>query len=459
MKTHPHLPKSSLKSVLQSLTLLGALTLAACAGSKNNPDSAQLLKGVELIQNERGRTIRVDLSASNFNSPNESAASNYAKRAMILFSPATFAESIMMAEQAYLADPKNDEAQLAYFLTRPVAQARGFFLRVQPIIDAAHLKEQEYFERQKRKTQTQFPELYDFLMDRSGGPLMLNEDHVLGFIDQQMRTTQAAHEAIKGIEAEQFVFYFVKVEKGAEGSASCRVELEGNFLIIPGCKNTTLLEKELDRSDLLAIRHSLAGQLVLQIVSSGYDATGLISAYQLQPDSNQKLVNHLLRVPQFGQRRGNGWQKLIPLGADLVPALKSAYRLSETLCSRSERFLVSDCAFRSSQKAASRFDLAAQIVDVGLSGGMIPAWAEKERLTHIQVDPTELRPVEQVEFTIQARNFIDRATNLKAFQPRAYDQSGEVTEILDGSLVGTLQGLSVNDILLQRSERKSASRQ
>lgn len=443
--------------LLSTCLITAALGLTACqANNRPAEDSGELLKGVNWVPHESGRQLRVDLSTPDSTAD---AAVNYAQRSMILFNLSSMAESVMMAEQAYLANPNADEAVFAYQITRPVAQLKGILTRVQPIIDALSQYEQEQFERRKDRLRQNYPELYEYLTSRSGGPLMLNEEQVLAFIDQQSRITQSAFEVFKNREWKEIEFKFSKVNQIADSNVqNCRVQLDRQFLTIPACKKPQVVQKALSPADQLAIRHGLAGTLVYQIVAAGFDMTGIISARQLELSKADEITQHLLRIPQFGQRRGEGWQRLIPLGADLVFAIKGAHQLERALCGRSERYFFSDCELvRRTTAEENRLEHLARIVDLSLSGGAIPAWAEAEDLKVVKLEEPIHSRREHVEFALQPRNFIDRVTTLKAFQPTAFDSEGNMTEILDGSLAGSIIGLSVNDYFDQRAQRNQSN--
>ncbi len=413
------------------LLLLTLGTLASCSQGIKQADSKP---GYAIINTNE---IHADASLA---SPEK--AEKLALAAEQLMTPTSFMYADLVLDQALALDASNLRAKFYKAVVATPMSLKGIAARIKPL--AARDLESL---RRYNEAIANLPEsgLKKFLFDGQGD--IQNEKDVQAFVDSiynaqdKLRLFLKANKnssltlnmsdwGIPGVFGQ--VIKDCAVEQTSSGTFSMKL-----------CDIRKSVQVELNRADFEAAQYMSAGIQMYTSAITAYDFSGSIDVALKNkniPLTSAQIWKKLIRTSDFGTLRNTKVLQNIPgMGLDAVMGIRWAISMQDELCpagheepSARRGFLFSKgiCLNDGSREQNDAMENVLKVIDLALAGHAVEIKKNGE-------EKSEMKPVVLLESPIQ---------DLKTLDPK-FNDCGQISQISDESLGGSLPNNDANDIL------------
>lgn len=313
------------KALLGTLAAAAVLTTVACGSQHGAADNDK-------------NVINTASIAGDVKLTPEAKAEKLARAAEQLLSPSGFTYADTVADQALSFDPKNVRARFWKAALGPAMAMRGIANRVAPIAKSRPKWNAEY-ERSISEMKMRVPEkaAVEFLLD--GPQDIQSEKDLQDVIANVTLKMDEFRRTIKEIKNEEFSITINSeaMKKNAlnEASQSCQVtEIREGVYSLENCDVSEAFEVRLNRADLEALQHVIAGYQIYLTAANSWDLTGAIEvAAKVEKDQETDALNELLKNPSFGRLREGATLGVVPEAAkDFAIGVRYAMSMQRELC-------------------------------------------------------------------------------------------------------------------------------
>ena len=365
-----------------------------------------------------------------------------------LVSPYTFMLADKVLDMSLAKDGGNPRARFYKAVLKPFMVFQGTYKRLRPFVMAnGDIKKFD-------SGPASLPEspAKDFLLNGNEDIRTVSDIQVL--LDQYIGSLADLYKFLKDNENVALTLnlnpnvWEQQIQKDAINSCSVVSNEPGNINVV--CDYRDLLQRKVGLADMIALRQSVAGMLMYQMLYNSYSLEGvedLIKGDTNHERSPSEVMAMLDNMPSFGLLRSQNKLALLrTLGSDASAAYKYVRDHQGELCpsqkypfeKRRKGFLFNDgvClgGIRSEQ------DKAVALLDSALRGPISVVSETNGQQRNLRIDPFQLadRPV----------------ASLKSVFPASLDACGNATAFRDPSFGGILPDADGNLLIARQACRK-----
>lgn len=391
-------------------------------------DIAKILKNKKIPQKEKSEKLVVEAEK--------------------LVTPIGFMFAHKILKQALEADPNNKKAEFYLAMLEPWMNFKGIFKRIEPLMQKGRNEELKAYHDMIKELKS--GGLKDFLLD--GSPDITSESKLQDFVSESILTWDKLRKYLMANKDLVLKVQFNLVK--SEATSNCYVtELKSNIYQSSPCDYIYTQKRRVDRADIEILQQIAAGQQILSIFLSTYEATGLQEVHfqKKEFDLTEEGIVHLLESQQnFGHLRDDhSSPKIVDLGADIYGGAKWAYKLQEKLCPIKKRshqmnrpgYLMNRgvCISDKTKYGLSTNDIFTML-ELALSGQsqLFEFRDSYHRKTSEVITKAEFNPMNL---------FLNPQENVKQLFPSQFDRCGRATKFKDASFGGAFSDSDFNNVV------------
>jgi hypothetical protein len=306
------------------LALSSSLLLAACSPNKGHQGLSQ------------NSINAAGIIADSTLAPSDKAE-RLAEAAERLLTGESFMYASEVAEQALAIDPQNRKARLISKLVAPAMEFRGVIARIEPLIMKRPADYAGYAETKAQLLRYPEKALTKFLLD---GPADIQTERdaqeLIGRFTARLDELRATLNDLKTGDEITLTINPEEAKRGAlaKAASKCVVYNPNPYQYeMTNCDYSSAYEVKLNRADMEAIQHLVAGYQTYLTVLNAWDLTGIYTKGNKLSRSPEAAFAQLLENKNFGTLRNNQGLGVIPnLIKDAVIGTRYAMSIQNQLC-------------------------------------------------------------------------------------------------------------------------------
>ena len=363
--------------------------------------------------------MKIKVAATDMSSSDE-----LAQAAEQLISPYSFMLAYKLAATAYEKDPTNKKAEFYYLFLKRFEAFRGVLTRIYPGLNDQQKKELDKY----INTELPASPLKDFLTEK-GGTAITKPSDIQDVLTQYFAASNEFRKFLKDNEQSEISInlnpYVFEGAIKKELMNSCKIIQGEGGTFSYECDASQISVKKLNSADFIALRQTVAGEVLYGMFYTAYSLNGL---EKLKEADQQNLMTgkekseFLIAQPEFGKlRKDNSLKLMRELGSDFTAATSWALKYQDTLCKKRQGHLYKDGLCISKPTAAQ--DLVNQL-NAAL-GGIVELDLQTAN------DDTKMKT--QVDVFAWSKNPI---ADLRQVSPQGWNNCEQATSFKDNTLGG-----------------------